>query len=186
MATAAAIGCLMLIYLVDAYRSAEVARDRASRDDWREMHPDDGPDPADLPARSQFAGTTDPIGFLEGRWRAERRLTDLETGAEGEFVGVAEFARDGTWTETGRLRFGAYDGEARRTLRLVDGAVEFEDGRPFHPLDLRTGACAVEHLCGEDRYAGEYRVVGPDELQVDWYVVGPRKRQLIETVYRRA
>jgi hypothetical protein len=126
------------------------------------------------------------IDLLVGRWTVRRRLTDLERGVEGGFEGIAEFGADGTWTETGRLRFGAYDGEARRVLRIVDGAVEFEDGRPFHTLDLSGGACAVEHLCGDDRYAGEYSVLGPDELRVVWFVTGPRKRQQIESVYRRA
>jgi Family of unknown function (DUF6314) len=126
------------------------------------------------------------ISFLAGRWTVLRRVTDLERGIEGGFEGVAEIGSDGLWVETGRLRFGAYDGEARRVLRVVDGAVEFEDGRPFHPLDLSGGACAVEHLCGEDRYAGEYVVVGPDELRVVWLVTGPRRRQQIESVYRRA
>lgn len=128
---------------------------------------------------------TDPITYLAGRWSVHRRLSDLENGVEGAFEGVAEFGVDGTWTETGHLRFGAYDGEARRVLRVVAGGVEFEDGRPFHPLDLSGGACVVEHLCGEDRYAGEYTVVGPDELRVVWFVAGPRKRQVIESVYRR-
>ncbi|HET8755435.1 MAG TPA: DUF6314 family protein [Solirubrobacteraceae bacterium] len=126
------------------------------------------------------------IAYLAGRWTVQRRLTDLQTGVEGVFEGVAEIAPDGTWTETGRLRFGAYDGAARRVLRLVDGAVEFADGRPFHALDLSTGAWAVEHSCGEDRYVGEYAVVGPGELRIVWFVRGPRKRQHIETRYRRA
>jgi hypothetical protein len=128
----------------------------------------------------------DPIEYLAGRWTVQRRLTDLQTRTEGEFAGVAEFGADGTWTETGRLRFGGYDGEARRVLRVVDGAVEFADGRPFHPFDLSAGACAVEHLCGDDRYAGAYAVLGPDELRVVWLITGPRKRQHIESVYRRA
>jgi hypothetical protein len=127
-----------------------------------------------------------PIPFLAGRWTVHRRLTDLERGVEGGFEGVAEIEADGTWTESGRLRFGGYDGEARRVLRVVDGGVEFADGRPFHALDLSDGACAVEHLCGDDRYAGEYVVLGPDELRVAWFVSGPRKRQVIESVYRRA
>jgi hypothetical protein len=128
----------------------------------------------------------DPIEFLAGRWTVQRRLTDLLAGTEGAFEGVAEFGADGTWTETGRLRFGAYDGEARRVLRVVDGAVEFEDGRPFHPLDLSGGACAVEHLCGEDRYIGEYALAGSGELRVVWLVTGPRKHQRIESLYQRA
>ena len=126
------------------------------------------------------------IAYLAGRWTVQRRLTDLASGVEGRFEGFAEFDADGTWTETGRLRFGAYDGEARRVLRIVDGEVQFEDGRLFHPLDLTGGACAVEHVCGDDRYAGEYVVLGPDEMQVVWFVTGPRKRQHIESVYRRA
>lgn len=126
------------------------------------------------------------IAFLAGRWSVHRHLTDLESGTEGAFEGVAEIGADGVWTELGRLRFGAYDGEARRVLRLVAGGVEFEDGRPFHALDLSDGTCAVEHLCGEDRYAGEYVVVGPDELRVVWFVTGPRKQLHIESVYRRA
>ena len=133
-----------------------------------------------------MAETIDPIAFLTGRWEVRRRLTDLETGTEGDFEGRAEFGRDGLWVETGRLRFGAYDGEARRVLRLVAGGVEFEDGRPFHSLDLAIGTCAVEHRCGADRYAGQYLVVGPDELHVVWYVAGPHKRQVIDSVYRRA
>jgi Family of unknown function (DUF6314) len=127
----------------------------------------------------------DLIAYLAGRWSVRRRLTDLERGSEGTFEGMAEIGADGVWTESGRLRFGAYDGEARRVLRVVAGAVEFEDGRPFHALDLTHGACVVEHLCSEDRYAGEYVVVGPGELRIVWFVTGPRKRQVIESVYRR-
>jgi hypothetical protein len=124
------------------------------------------------------------IEFLAGRWEIRRRLVDLDGGVEGEFAGVAEFAGR-RWLERGRLRFGAYDGEAWREYRLVpDGegwAVEFSDGRPFHPLRWGT----VEHLCGEDRYSGEFALRGPDAFEVVWHVVGPRKRQLIDTTYLR-
>ena len=75
-------------------------------------------------------------------------------------------------------------------LRIVpDGAgwlVRFADGRPFHPLDLREGGCAVAHPCGEDRYEGEYRVAGPDELEVRWRLRGPAKDGRIASRYRRA
>ena len=42
------------------------------------------------------------------------------------------------------------------------------------------------HPCGEDRYEGDYRVVGDDELLVRWRVVGPAKDQEILSRYRRA
>jgi hypothetical protein len=43
----------------------------------------------------------------------------------------------------------------------------------------------VEHLCGEDRYDGEYRLLDPDTLLVRWRVTGPAKDLEIETTYRR-
>jgi hypothetical protein len=87
------------------------------------------------------------------------------------------------------MRFGGYDGPAARQLTIVrarDGwTVEFDDGRPFHPLDLAAGACAVEHRCGDDLYAGEYRLLDRDALDVRWRVAGPRKDLEIHTAYRR-
>jgi len=118
---------------------------------------------------------------LTGRWSVERRLLDRLTGTAGRFEGVATFAPDGRWSEEGTLAFGAYRGPARRELRIADGMVWFSDGRPFHPFDLSR---PVEHLCGEDRYAGEYRLRG-DVLEVVWLVTGPHKDQRIESVYRR-
>jgi uncharacterized protein DUF6314 len=127
----------------------------------------------------------DPIAVLAGRWEVRRRLLDLATGAQGEFAGEATIGADGSWTESGRLRFGAYDGAAGRRLWIDGDVVRFEDGRVFHALDLASGSCTVEHLCGDDRYAGEYTLRGPDALDVVWYVAGPRKRLLIDAIYRR-
>ena len=133
----------------------------------------------------------DLVRFLAGRWTVERTL---RWGDEtGDFTGTAEFRPDGdglVWDEEGRLRWQRYDGRARRRLLVVpagDGwEVRFDDGRPFHPLDLRTGAASAVHPCGEDRYEGDYRVVGDDELHVRWRVVGPAKDQDIRSRYRRA
>jgi len=118
---------------------------------------------------------------LTGRWSVERRLLDRLTGTTGRFEGVATFTPDGRWSEEGTLAFGAYRGPARRELRIADGMVWFSDGRAFHPHDL---SAPVEHVCGEDRYLGEYRLAG-DVLEVVWLVTGPHKDQRIESVYRR-
>jgi len=118
---------------------------------------------------------------LTGRWSVERRLLDRLTGTTGRFEGVATFAPDGRWSEEGTLAFGAYRGPARRELRIADGMVWFSDGRAFHPFDL---SAPVEHVCGEDRYLGEYRLAA-DVLEVVWLVTGPHKDQRIESVYRR-
>jgi hypothetical protein len=118
-----------------------------------------------------------------------RRLHDRRSGERGTFTGTARLEPDGDglrWVESGEVRFGAHAGPAGRTLAVVpagDGwAVQFADGRPFHPLDLDGGA--VEHLCGADRYAGRYRLDG-DTLDVRWHVTGPDKDLEIETTYVR-
>jgi hypothetical protein len=85
------------------------------------------------------------------------------------------------------VRFGAHEGPARRTLAIVPAAggwaVEFPDGRPFHPLDL--DGRPVEHLCGADRYTGAYRLRDDDTLEVRWRVTGPAKDLEIESTYLR-
>jgi hypothetical protein len=121
---------------------------------------------------------------LTGRWTVERRVRDLRAGTCGRFHGTATITPDGRWVEEGTLEYGAYRGPARRELRIVDGEVRFADGRPFHRLDL-SGA-PVEHLCGDDRYLGRFRLLGPDVLDVVWEVAGPHKHQRIHTAYRRA
>jgi hypothetical protein len=138
---------------------------------------------------------TDLAAFLRGEWDVERTVGDERAGRTGRFDGVAEFApapgrgNEVAWRESGRLRLDGYDGPAHRELALVPAGdaweVRFADGRPFHALDLTTGRCAVAHDCGADRYDGELRVAGPDELVVRWDVTGPGKAQRIESRYRR-
>lgn len=139
---------------------------------------------------------TDLAAFLRGEWDVERTVEDEGAGRAGRFAGVAEFADAAAgpagaiaWREAGRLRLDGYDGPATRELALVPAGgaweVRFADGRPFHELDLASGRCAVAHDCGADRYEGEFRVEGPDELVVTWDVTGPGKAQRIESRYRR-
>jgi hypothetical protein len=129
--------------------------------------------------------------YLPGRWRVERTLHDAALGA-GRFRGTASFTREGgalAWMESGRMRLGRYDGPARRELRIVpdgDGwEVRFADGRPFHRLDLRDGHSRFTHPCGEDRYAGELALRGPDAFEITWEVSGPAKAQRLRARYVR-
>jgi len=64
--------------------------------------------------------------------------------------------------------------------------VRFDDGRPFHTLDLSTGRAEVEHDCAPDRYRGRYRINGEDRWTLAWQVRGPRKQMIIATRYVRA
>jgi Family of unknown function (DUF6314) len=115
-------------------------------------------------------------------------------GVPGTFIGTAEFVAlaDGMlrWHESGRLRLDHFDGPAYRTLTIVptpDGHdVRFDDGRPFHHLDLSTGHTEVVHLCGPDRYHGTYACRGPGELHICWRVTGPDRDDEITSHYLRS
>jgi hypothetical protein len=135
----------------------------------------------------------DLAAWLPGEWAVTRVIND---GA-GRFEGRASFASDPDspgsliWHEFGRLRLGAHEGTAERTLRIEsapDGTwkVRFADGRPFHPLDLTGGSDDVTHLCAADTYRGRYAVESPDRFTTTWRITGPRKDDVIETAYERA
>ena len=140
------------------------------------------------------------LGFLRGRWRAERNLTDFRQGLAGSFAGEAAFAdapadaglRAGAlaYREQGELRFGGHRGPASRSLiflPLPDGTAEvlFADGRPFYRLDLRSGCWQAEHPCGEDQYLVTVRVSGADCFTEDWRVSGPGKDYAMTTTLTR-
>lgn len=135
----------------------------------------------------------DLAGFLAGRWRIERRIADRRSSTTGRLMGEALFAPAPyglRYEEWGTLVFGVHRGEAGRGHRFVldpAGAAEvrFDDGRPFHRLDLSRGRADVVHDCPPDRYRGRYRVIGRDRWALAWLVHGPRKRLLIGTRYLR-
>lgn len=150
-----------------------------------------------MPAPAPTVPVADPRRFLPGVWSIDRRIHDARTRQDGTFAGTATFLPDGdglSWTERGELRLGDFVGSATRVMAVVPardrGAsapweVRFDDGRPFHPLDLRGGACPVDHPCGEDHYAGWVRVEDDDLLVVSWRVTGPAKDHTILTRYTR-
>lgn len=138
----------------------------------------------------------DPVGNLAGEWRFERTVTDRSTGADGIATGTAHFepSDEGLdWIETGTLHLDGHEFDAKRRMSIVsseDGwQVRFDDGRPFHPLDLTTGRCEVGHPCRDDFYSGTIEMLETDtgpELITEWRVRGPHKDQRIRTRYRRA
>jgi Family of unknown function (DUF6314) len=131
--------------------------------------------------------------FLLGTWRISRRIRDFRLGISGRLVGCASFtpAPGGlSYEEVGLLQFGAYEGEATQRYsvaidRPTSAELRFADGRPFHRLELASGAADVVHRCAADRYRGRYRVSGADRLTVLWRVTGPRKRYTLATLHAR-
>ena len=137
----------------------------------------------------------DTLAFLRGRWRLERRLDDHRSGVCGTFTGDAEFAATDDpamlrYEERGELRFAGHTGPATRSLVCLgypDGVVDvrFADGREFYRLDLGTGSCQAEHLCGRDRYTVTFLVLSEFLVEEYWHVLGPQKAYDTVTTLRR-
>ncbi|WP_185832449.1 DUF6314 family protein [Streptomyces sp. WAC 04229] len=137
----------------------------------------------------------DVLAYLAGRWRTERTVRDLASGAEGRFEGTTAFdalAEGGLLSrESGAFTWQGVTRPAERTLRYTPGSapgtadVRFADGRPFHGLDLASGRHVADHPCAADLYRGEFTVQGPSRWRTVWRVGGPAKDLLLTTDYLR-
>ncbi|WP_026820145.1 DUF6314 family protein [Arthrobacter castelli] len=135
------------------------------------------------------AGATDLWAFLTGRWQLTRRLVDRSTAVEGRFDGVVRFAPDVDallHDESGVLAWPGRDKvPATRQLRWLPASspwaadVCFDDGRPFHHLDLSSGPDQPSHDCRPDIYRGHFEILAPDEWMYEWEVTGPQKNLLL-------
>ena len=149
---------------------------------------------------SAFAARLDPVmgvadlrAFLEGAWSLQRIVEDRRAETRGVLDGRVDFLAEGAalmYREHGILILGAGRYETSRLYRFEfpqvhRAEVSFEDGQPFHTLDLSCGRWSVAHDCGDDRYQGTHLVVGQDEWRVRWRVRGPRKDQRLDSRYRR-
>ena len=136
----------------------------------------------------------DLVGFLAGSWRIDREYRDGGGHLIGAMTGTGHYTPDTSglrYTERGTLNSAGYRGEGERRYRLIAqtasrAAIRFEDGRPFHMLDLSSGRAEVLHLCGDDRYGASYRAFGLGRWTLRWVVSGPRKEYAIESEYTRA
>ncbi|MGC9499774.1 DUF6314 family protein [Streptomyces sp. WG7] len=144
---------------------------------------------------SELWPVPDVLAFLAGRWRTERSVRDLASGAEGRFVGTTAFdamAGGGLLSrESGAFTWQGVTRPAERTLRYEPGAapgtadVRFADGRPFHGLDLTSGRHVADHPCAADLYRGEFTVRDEDRWRTVWRVGGPAKDLLLTTDHLR-
>ena len=131
--------------------------------------------------------------FLTGRWRIERVIDDRRRGQPGRFAGTGTYAPDGgglVYEEIGQLTLAGHRGAAEQRHRygfpaIGRAVVCFRDGGFFHDLDLTDGTWRADHPCGEDVYAGSFRVTGPDRWTQIWTVSGPRKALVLTTDFSR-
>ena len=127
-----------------------------------------------------------------GTWSLAREVHHFD-GLRGEMAGVLRIEGSGTdraiYTEDGMLTLGGGD-PLRATRRYLWRAapsaidVSFEDGRPFHRIELSGTTPATVHLCDPDRYAVSYDFGQWPVWTAKWEVEGPNKGYMMHTTYR--
>ncbi|GKQ34845.1 DUF6314 family protein [Streptomyces sp. A012304] len=143
----------------------------------------------------EFWPVPDVLAYLAGSWRVRRSARDPASGTEGRFEGTTTFRPLGDGGllhhESGTFVWQGVARPAERTLRFLPGAspgtadVRFQDGRPFHDLDLTTGRHLADHPCSADLYRGEFTVRDADHWRTVWRVGGPAKNLVLTTDYVR-
>lgn len=137
-------------------------------------------------------GTRPGLAAFEGRWQAERTITDRQSGQVIRFAGTVTFRPDPDgliWDEDGALILPGQTPirATRRYLWRAEGdgiAVFFDDGRPFHLIGPGV-APAAHHDCPPDSYDVAYDFSGWPVWTARWQVTGPRKDYTSETEFRR-
>ncbi|CAK0829595.1 unnamed protein product [Prorocentrum cordatum] len=79
-------------------------------------------------------------------------------------------------------RFPAGGDPTEAQVFFADGPSE---GQFFHSLRLQEGAWAAHHLCVADHYSGEFRAASASRWEAVWRVRGPKKDQVLHSVYER-
>lgn len=133
------------------------------------------------------------IADFEGVWSYSRQIDDRLGLGAGHGAGQAQFVPDAEglrYEESGTLAF-ASTPEMKNTRRYLwrpapmGAAVFFDDGRPFHTVDLGQGAPQAAHWCDPDQYDVTYDFSRWPEWSSTWAVKGPRKDYKMTTTYRR-
>lgn len=134
------------------------------------------------------------LGDFEGDWRVARTILHA-AGPRARFDGRARFEADGAGLvcrEAGALTIAGHApvmAERRYLWRAgAGGAIDvlFDDGRPFHRIDLRQCAPQDRHMCDPDIYEVRYDFARWPAWSSLWRVRGPRKSYRMETLYRCA
>lgn len=130
---------------------------------------------------------------FSGDWQLSRRIEHVnEPSADFSGKAVLNRVKGGYWyREDGQLQI---EGHAsftaeRRYMWVDDGArvkVLFEDGRPFHHIDLSHDQPSDIHHCDPDIYDVRYDFAGWPQWCCVWRVSGPRKDYVMTSVYMRS
>lgn len=134
------------------------------------------------------------LDAFEGTWALSRVIKDSLTGAEGRLAGQAVFtAREGgglDYLESGELNYGAQPPMAATRRYIWEPAesgiaVLFDDGRPFHVIDISKLMPDANHHCDPDLYHVSYDFTAWPAWRAIWRVVGPKKDYRMLSEYKR-
>lgn len=136
--------------------------------------------------------------YLRHTWRLQRRITHHQTQQvvtiEGLVTWQSVCSAAGQYTdlyhENCVMQLEQYTAKAHQTYGYefpsdAIAEVSFSDGRLFYTLDLTTGHCDIQHLCGEDTYEGVVDAISETEYRQTWQVSGPRKHYTSDTIFSR-
>ena len=130
---------------------------------------------------------------FSGRWKIDRKITDLRDGTEGRLTGWAAFDPEGEaiiYTAEGTLKMRGEERmvtEFHRIEFVTPGRVEvfFDDGELFHHFDPRKDGPTAEHRHKGDLYRVAYDFHRPWEWRMVLHVTGPGKDFRAETRFTR-
>lgn len=147
------------------------------------------------------ASTADQVfSYLKGEWQVCRQF---EGSYRGTFTGAASLVPEADdpltclYREMGKLVDADgqhFDAKQNYLYRLSDGQLKIykhEDSEwiIMHELDFtREGDRLIAkhlHLCGQDRYAVEYKVDLSGNWEQSYIVTGPKKDYSIRSVYKK-
>ena len=135
------------------------------------------------------------LNDFSGEWELTKEIQDYTGQSSGKFSGAARFTNHDDHTalyhEGGTLELTtgqSMRAERRyRWLQESNGkvAVLFEDGRPFHLVDLNESSPSGHHFCDPDTYQVEYDFSDWPNWKSTWRVTGPRKDYIMHSEFRR-
>ena len=133
---------------------------------------------------------------FEGTWEIHRDIEDRMSNQNGTLDGTATLSPGGfeggmIYRETGGLNLGE-DSDTMEATRIYlwnahpSGiAVFFQDGKPFHVIEMDRSMPDAQHHCAPDMYHVVYDFNKWPNWNVQWRVRGPRKDYRMVTNYKR-
>ncbi len=131
-----------------------------------------------------------------GRWTVLREIQDEFSGNRGRLEGQALVRADEddpekmVYEESGTLEMESAPplSATRKYLWTLSPApqviqVHFEDGRPFHQIDLNCTMPFDTHFCPPDMYDVTFDLRYWPAWKVEWHVRGPKKDYRLWTRY---